>query len=106
MADAGDIAIVRANVNEPTAERFSDEVIGILVDESGVTGATAALWRRKAAIYADLVNTTEAGASRALSDLNKHALAMATTWAKIETEESVVLDGGKLRARTHRIERA
>lgn len=106
MATTGDIAAVRDNTNEPEDDRFDDDTIGLLVDASGVAGATAVIWRRKAAVYADLVTTSEAGASRHLSDLNKHALSMATNWDSVKTAEDTAAAGGKARARTHRIERA
>jgi hypothetical protein len=105
MASASDITAVRDNTNEPNDDRFTDGIIGALVDAAGVAGATATIWRRKAAIYADLVTTAEAGASRNLSDLNKHALAMASNWDGVNTTE-VNAEGIKPRARTHRIERA
>ncbi len=106
MAIAGDIAAVRDNTNEPEDDRFNDDTIGMLVDVSGIAGATATIWRRKAAIYADLVTTSEAGASRHLSDLNKHALAMAANWDGVKSAEDLAVAGGKARAKTHRIERA
>jgi hypothetical protein len=106
MADASDIAAVRSNTNEPEDDRYDDFLIGALVDASGVAGASAIIWRRKAALYADLVTTSEAGASRNLSDLNKQALAMAANWDGVKTAEELVVSGGKPRARTHRIERA
>lgn len=106
MAVASDIATVRDNTNEHTSERFSDELLSVLIDESGVAGASAAVWRRKAAIYADLVTTAEAGATRNLSDLSKHALAMAAEWNTQNEKEIAEANGGKARARTHRIVRA
>lgn len=106
MASAGDIATVRQDINELDDTVFSDESIGLLIDANGVTGATAALWRRKAAIYADQVNTSEAGASRALSDLNKHALAMAASWDALKTAEVTEAAGGKARAKVHKVVRS
>lgn len=106
MASVSDIAAVRSNTNEPEDDRYDDDLIGVLVDASGVAGASAVIWRRKAAVYADLVTTSEAGASRNLSDLNKHALEMAKNWDGVKTSEDLQVTGGKPRARTQRIERA
>lgn len=80
MASVSDIATVRQNVNESTNETYSDEVIGAMVDASDVAGATAAIWRQKAARYAELVDVTESGSSHRYSDLHKNALAMAKSW--------------------------
>lgn len=98
MAVAGDIATVRLNINEPEATTFTDVYIGELIDGSDVAGATATLWRQKAAIFSDLVTTSEAGASHAFSDLQKHALDMAGEWDAI-TEEATVTSSGRVRVR-------
>lgn len=102
MAADADIQVVRENVNEPDESLYSDEYIGALVDSSGsVESASAVIWRRKAAAYADLVNTSEAGASSSFSDLFKHATTMA------ESYESQIPGGGpvKQRAKVHVIQR-
>lgn len=80
MASISDIAEVRLNVDEATEDNWSDVVLGEYVDALGVAGATAKVWNQKAAKYATLVDTTEAGASHAFSDLHKNALAMAKAW--------------------------
>jgi hypothetical protein len=76
MASVSDIALVRRNTNEPTAESFDDPFIGTLIDAAGVDGASAEVWRLKAGRYAELVNVSEAGASESLGDLHKQALSM------------------------------
>ncbi len=54
----------------------------MLVDAGGnVDRAAYDGWRQKAAIYADLVNVTEGNASRAMSDLHKHALDMVKAYS-------------------------
>lgn len=87
MADASDIAEVRRNVNESTIETYTDEVIGSFVDAHGIAGSSAAIWREKAAKYADLVTVSESGASHHYSDLHKNALAMAKYWQSIADGE-------------------
>lgn len=105
MASASDIVEVRGNTNEPTDEHFTDEVVSAWVDSNGVAGTSAIIWRKKAARYADQVNTSEAGASRALSDLNKHAIAMAATWDGVKAAETTGTPEGKPRAKIHKIVR-
>lgn len=80
MASASDIAQVRRNVDEPTTDTYTDQTIGDYVDANGVAGASQLIWQEKAASYATLVNTSEAGASHSFSDLHKNALAMATAF--------------------------
>jgi phage-related minor tail protein len=87
MASVSDIAKLRKNTDEPDETTFSDAYVGELIDALGVAGASAEVWREKAASYAKLVNTQEAGASRSLSDLMKNALAMAKSF---DTEEAAV----------------
>lgn len=83
MATPGEIAEVRDKTNELTQDPYTDEEISAKVDLLGVELAIADVWRAKAARYADLVNTSEAGASRALSDLSKNALAQAEHWEDV-----------------------
>jgi hypothetical protein len=74
---------LRDLVNEPDAETWSDEVlveILTLYTVDGVTNisrAAAEVWTRKAAHLSGMVNVTESGSSRSLSQLYDHALSMA-----------------------------
>jgi hypothetical protein len=78
MATPEQIAEVRENVDEREDTNWADQAISALVDAAGsVLSASAIIWRRKAAMYADLVDVSEAGASHAFSDLHKNALTMA-----------------------------
>lgn len=81
MASASEIAEVRDNTGEPTSANFDDSVINALVDASGVERASEIIWLKKAARLADLVNMSEAGASRSYGDLSRNALAMAKEFA-------------------------
>jgi hypothetical protein len=89
MATADEIAEVRRNTNEPDdTGGFTDALIGTLVDTLGLVSlASGAVWRTKAAKYADLVDVSEAGASRKMSDLFKHATAMADHWDAVGATE-------------------
>lgn len=57
---------------------YTDTELGVILD-SGVTknALISRIWREKAASYATLVNVSESGSSRSLSDLHKNALTMA-----------------------------
>jgi hypothetical protein len=67
-----------------TATQFSNtELEEMLISNGGdIERAAFEGWRHKAAKYADLVNVTEGNASRAMSDLHKHALDMMSAYAK------------------------
>lgn len=80
MATAAEINEVRRNTNEPNEDLFSDADLADLIDGSSVERASAVVWERKAAVWSDQVSTSEAGASRSLSDLNRNAREMAALW--------------------------
>lgn len=103
MATAADVTEVRLNTNEETDETFSDDYISALVDAGSVASASAVIWTRKAGAFAELVNVSEAGASRSLSDLHKNALTMAAKYGAMDTDTGAVSGIG--RAKTHAIVR-
>lgn len=81
MATSAEINEVRINTAEPeNTEPYTDSYISGLVDGLGVRGASASIWRSKAANYASLVDVTEAGASHKMSDMFKHAMEMWETF--------------------------
>lgn len=67
-----------------TDPMFSDDELQSVLDAAGGDPERAAVegWRWKAAKYAALVDVTEGNASRAMSDLQDHALAMVNHFAK------------------------
>lgn len=82
MASDADILAVRQNTNEPVeSSTYTDEDIGELVDAGSVESASATIWRHKAAVYSELYNQSEAGASVAMGDVYKHAKEMADFYA-------------------------
>lgn len=108
MATASQISDVRANTNEPDdTNGYTDIVIGTLIDALGnnVNLASGAIWRRKAAKFAELVDVSEAGASRKMSDLFKHATAMADHFDAVGAGEEETEIPGIGRAKVHVIER-
>lgn len=108
MADAREIADVRENTDERDEEgTWSNSQISDLVDLGGVFAASATIWRRKAASYADLVDVSEAGASHAFSDLYKNALDMANKFdALVASGADVEPPGSSGHARVKVIDRA
>lgn len=105
MATAGEIAEVRENTNEPDSTDFTDERLGDFVDALGsVNLASAKVWDKKAAAYADLVNVSEAGARRDMAVLYDHAVKQAAFWRAKHTETLPETDT-KPRAKVHVIAR-
>jgi len=99
MASASDIELVRINTVEQTDDVFSDSYIGQLIDENGVTGATAMIWESKAARYSTVMDVSEAGASHKFSDLFKNAKDMALLWRGKVTLETVEVTTGRVRVK-------
>lgn len=61
----------------------AEEIAQLLTDANGDRNRAAyAGWQIKAAHFANLVNTTEGNASRAMSDLSKQALDMVKMFAR------------------------
>jgi hypothetical protein len=55
---------------------YTDAVIDGMIEDLGFEAAAAAVWREKAAAVAGLVDTTESGSSRRLSQLREAYVAM------------------------------
>ena len=72
MATTAEIAELRLLIAEPvSAEPYTDEILGNLIASSqdSVRNAAAGVWRAKAASVAHLVDISEGGSSRKMSDL-------------------------------------
>jgi hypothetical protein len=70
-------------------------------NDAGVTSLTFAaseVWRAKAGRYASLVDISEAGSSRKLGDLYKHALEMSKAY-RASFDEETALTAGRPRTR-------
>ena len=103
MATVAQIADLRRFTNEPTATTYTDTYLGELIDASdSVEEAAAALWREKAAKYAELVDVQEGSSRRSLGDLHEQALSMAASWGS--RAEALVVETTR-RTRTRQIER-
>ncbi len=79
MATAEEIAAFRLLIDETVDKLpYDDSSIGTRLDAATSPESLAKeIWLEKAAKYASLVNVTESGSSRSMSDLHKNALAMA-----------------------------
>ena len=79
MATTAQIESIRRLTNG--AEAYTDEQLGELID-AGMTEDQMAyrIWNEIAAASAALVDVSESGSSRKLSDLHKNALAMANSF--------------------------
>lgn len=100
MASVSDIVEVRKSTNESTDETYLDEVIGAYIDAHGVAGATAKIWREKAAEFASLVTVSESGSSHNYSDLHKNALAMAKRWEELDViEDNPLANAGRVKVK-------
>lgn len=100
MATPSQISQLRRLINEPLdAEPYTDEVLGLLIDEAqgAVRVAAGQVWTQKAATASSLVDIQEGNSNRKLSQLQSAALRMA---------ESLGADQATGRkSRTRRIER-
>lgn len=104
MATAAEVAEVRQYTDEPTEAVWTDVELSALVDELGsVEAATSRVWREKVARYSRLVDVSEAGASRKMSQAFSHAKAMAEHWGSVVALSG---SGSSNRARVHKIDRS
>jgi hypothetical protein len=90
MPNNDDYLRLRRMTGEDDNTKYSLTDLEIFINEANgdLNLAASRIWAEKAADYADLVNQSEAGSSRSLSDLYKHAadqrdhfLTVATTTA-------------------------
>lgn len=83
MATTDQIAELRAAINQPdNTDPFTDTFLSSLIDQyGGVDPAAAKLWEIKAGQVAALVNISEGGSSRSMSDLYTHYLQMADRYS-------------------------
>jgi hypothetical protein len=91
MADENQIAELRLLVGEPDdSNGWTDEQLAAAIDVTGtLEGAAARVWSSKAATFSQLVDVSESGSSRKLSDLHKNALTMAERYRN-QAQASVV----------------
>lgn len=79
MADELTLARFRRSTDlEVEDPVYTDAVIDGMIEDLGFEAAAGTVWREKAAAVAGLVDTTESGSSRRLSQLRESFLEMAT----------------------------
>lgn len=84
MASAEDVLRLRRMVGEPGTETYTDEaLLALLAADPSPESVASGIWQEKAARYADLVNVSESGSSRSLSDLHKNALRFAEYYGRL-----------------------
>jgi hypothetical protein len=78
MAELEDIARLRRLIGEPNSvEPWTDETLaGIIDDNDDLNSAALEVWEAKASSAASMVDTTESGSSRKMSQLHEQALKM------------------------------
>ncbi len=79
MAAEEQVLALRELIAEPDdSNGWTDERLGRAIDAAAtVNAAASAVWYQKAAIFANLVDVSESGSTRKLSDLRKNAMEMA-----------------------------
>ena len=88
MTLAEDIQAVRDIAAVPFESiQISDDDMTQLVITKGINGTVSYLWTRYASSLTGLVDVSESGSSRKLSDLHKNALAMAKTYGDLWAAE-------------------
>lgn len=90
MATADQIAKVRLLTAESTTETYSDVTLGARIDSAvgDLNLVSRDIWEEKAASFAELVNTSEAGSSRSNGQLHQQALAMVAHFSGMMTSAS------------------
>lgn len=104
MATADQIAELRILIAEPAdAEPYTDVKLSLRIDTGEDPRAIAAsIWREKAASYSTMVDVQEGSSKRSLSQLQKQALSMASSF-----DGELAAEGFDVRrgSRTRKIER-
>lgn len=81
MATVAEIEELRLLIGIPSdTAPYTDEYLSNLIDEHGMDTAASLVWRQKAASYAGMVDMSESGSSRKLSQLRQAALEMADSF--------------------------
>lgn len=109
----GAIDRVRRMVDETdlTNTLYPDQQIQEYIDENTTVdgidynGTAAQIWEEKAGYFSALVDTSESGSSRKMSDLYKNALAMATLYRKKQTDALPVVEEAVVRPKVGSITR-
>lgn len=96
MATDAQVALLRPMIDEPTQDTYNDASLKTIIDQAGgdLDLAAAVIWEQKAAGYSTLVDVSESGSSRSMSQAFKNAQSQASYYRNkitVEVElESVV----------------
>jgi len=92
MATVDQIARLRRMIDAVDDDSvYTDELLSDLIDVEGFEASAAMIWKEKASSFAALVDMTESGSTRRLSQLADQALKMAATFVP---EPSTDTSGG------------
>jgi hypothetical protein len=92
MASEAEIQALRELAPLPAE---GDEVLGSLFDALGQNGALAHLWEKQAVKTASLVDVSESGSSRKMSQTHTQALALATRYLGHAESENPTATSGR-----------
>lgn len=100
MATPEQILRLRLMIDETDSAVYTDEMLGSIIDQAELDLDTAAseVWQQKAARFSTLVDTTESGSSRRMSQLASNALAQAKFYG--DKGVTVAEEAAVVRART------
>lgn len=95
---------LRDLVDEPTEDPFTDAILGTIIDASDgdLITAAKAVWVRKSARLAKLVDVREGNSDRKLSQLHKQALEMVAQYTALTAASP---EATTRRSRTRKIDR-
>lgn len=101
MATPTQVTELRRLVDEPDEDEYTTSDLSLRIDGAGgnLNRLARDIWTEKAAKFSRLVNVSESGSTRALSDLHKNALTM------VQRFDVLAPAAGVGRSRTRRIER-
>lgn len=94
MAELSDILRLRRLIGEPDdVEPWTDEVLAAIIDGAAdLNTAALEVWEGKAAASASMVDTTESGSSRKMSQVNDQALKMIAYFKGLTTTPTLPPD--------------
>lgn len=104
MATEDEITALRRMVAEADdSNGWTDEQLAAIIDaEDTLNAAAAVVWSSKAGQVANLVDVSESGSSRKLSDLRKSALEMSAYYTGLDATEVVAQTPGPVITRIRR----
>lgn len=107
MATEETLAAVKINIpDDADADGWDDAYIGTLLDAGlSITKTTLAFWAARVGKYANLVDISEAGSSRSLSQLFNQAQAMHQIWLDKSKLEDNPVPETRSRAAFHTLKR-